>query len=68
MRICTDEDLAEFYPIEETSKEYLEENLKENRFRCIDWKDEMILKGNFNSGFFSKLDFILVFLDHSDVR
>ena len=57
MRTCTDEDMADFYPIEEGSNKIFE-SLKENRFKCIDWTDEFVLKGNFNSGYFSSIEFI----------
>ena len=57
MRTCTDADMAEFYPIDEGSNKILE-SMGENRFKCIDWTDELVLKGNYDSGYFSYIEFI----------
>ena len=57
MRTCTDADMAEFYPIDEGSNKILE-SMGENRFKCIDWTDELVLKGNYDSGYFSSIEFL----------
>ena len=52
---CTDEDMAQFYPLEETSNDLIEKMEKSTNkdvkdlFLCLDWSEEIIVKPNYAS-------------------
>ena len=46
---CTDDDMKEFYPIQESSKSVFK-NIHESDdrgFYCIDWTEELVINGDF---------------------